>query len=193
MTFRYEKNTIFDNANFQMTVHQKIALISPNGSGKSTLIRLLTGQIDPNHGTAKIGPNQKLGYYSQDHEEALLPETTPLECFMHRYPVFDYQAEHILGKFLFSKQTMKSKIRTLSGGQKSRLQLALFLYSNPDLLILDEPTNHLDIKSITVLENFLKSYKGALLLISHDRELIKNLGVDIFEIKDKKILPAKLQ
>jgi ATP-binding cassette, subfamily F, member 3 len=192
MTFRYEQNTIFRDVNFDMTVHQKVALISPNGSGKSTLIKLLTEQLTPQHGSAKIGPGLKLGYYSQDHQEALDPEITPLDAFMYKYPVYDYQAEHILGKFLFSKQTMRSKVRMLSGGQKSRLQLALFLYSNPDFLILDEPTNHLDIKSVTVLENFLKAYKGALLLISHDRQLIKNLNVDIFEIRDKQILPAKL-
>lgn len=192
MTFRYPKNDVFTNVNFEMTVDEKIALISPNGSGKSTLIKLLTGQLIPQHGSARIGAGLRLGYYSQDHQETLPPESTPLESFMHKYPVYDYQAEHILGKFLFSKQTMKSKIRMLSGGQKSRLQLALFLYSNPDLLILDEPTNHLDIKSVKVLENFLKEYKGALLLISHDRMLIRNLGLDTFEINNKQIVPAKI-
>ena len=110
-----------------------------------------------------------------------------MQCFTQKYPIADYEAASVLKKFFFTKQTMKSKIWTLSGGQKSRLQLALFLYSNPDVLILDEPTNHLDIKSVTALEEFLQEYEGTVLLISHDHDLLNNVCDLFYEIKNKKI------
>ena len=83
---------------------------------------------------------------------------------------------------------MRSKVWTLSGGQKSRLQLALFLHTNPDLLILDEPTNHLDLKSIMALETFLKEFPGTILLVSHDRELVKNTCTKVYTISDHRLV-----
>jgi len=104
--------------------------------------------------------------------------------------MYEYEVEAVLRQFLFSKQTMKTRVGLLSGGQKARLQLALFLYRKPDLLILDEPTNHLDIKSIVALENFLKEFEGSVLLITHDRELIEAVEGRVVGITDKKIKPV---
>lgn len=100
----------------------------------------------------------------------------------------DYEAAAVLRKFYFTKQTIKSKVWTLSGGQKARLQLALFLYTNPDILILDEPTNHLDLKSVAALEEFLVDYPGTILLISHDHDLLNNICDIFYEVKNKKII-----
>lgn len=191
LCFRYPDSTIFQNAHLYVEVGEKVALISPNGTGKSTLIKLLLNQLESDEGSAKIGENLKLGYYSQEHLDTLPKDSTPLKCFTERFPLRDYQAEEILKKFYFSKRTAKSKIWTLSGGQKSRLQLALFLYSNPDVLILDEPTNHLDLRSVDALEEFLRDYEGTLLLISHDRDLVENVCDLKYQIKDKKISLAK--
>ena len=188
MSFSYPDNQVFDQAELFVEVREKVALISPNGSGKSTLIKLLLGELEPSSGVAKIGENLKVGYYSQEHLETLPKDSTPMKCFTDRFPLRDYQAEEILKKFYFSKQTAKSKIWTLSGGQKSRLQMALFLYTNPDLLILHEPTNHLDLKSVAALEEFLKEFQGTVLLISHDRDLVTNVCDLIYEIKSRKIL-----
>ena len=174
LVFGYDDRLIFDHANLHLFVQDKVALLSPNGTGKSTLINLLLGKLTPISGEAKIGPNIKVGYYSQEHSATLPLEETPQSIFAQTYPLFDYEIETILKKFFFTTQTMRSKVWTLSGGQKSRLQLALFLYTNPDLLILDEPTNHLDLKSVMALETFLKDFQGTVLLVSHDRELVKN-------------------
>ena len=189
LSFSYPDNqVVYQNARLHLFVGDKVALLSPNGSGKSTLIKLLLGKLKPRLGQAEIGTNLKVGYYSQEHIESLDGESTPLAIFMSRFPLFDYQVENILRKFFFTKQTVKSKISILSGGQKARLQLALFLYKNPDVIILDEPTNHLDIKSIEALETFLTDFKGTVLLISHDLELIHNTCDKVYEIKDKQII-----
>ncbi len=182
LTFGYPDRLLFWDANLHLAVQDKVGLLSPNGTGKSTLVKLLLGKLTPQSGEAKIGPNIKVGYYSQEHSMTLDPEGTPLSIFMEHYPLFDYQVEAILRRFFFSKNTMRSKVRTLSGGQKSRLQLSLFLYSNPDLLILDEPTNHLDLKSIAALENFLIDFEGTILLVSHDREMLNNVCDRIYSI-----------
>ena len=166
-----------------MEVGDKVALVSGNGTGKSTLIKLILGMLEPQEGTARVGDNLKVGYYSQDHLETLPADGTPISVFCSKFPVADYEAASVLKKFYFSKQTIKSKIWTLSGGQKARLQLALFLYTNPDVLILDEPTNHLDIRSVSALEEFLVDYQGSVLLISHDHDLLNNVCDVAYEIK----------
>lgn len=191
MTFFYPGRSIFDNVNLFVEVGEKISIISPNGTGKSTLIKLLMGKLSPHSGVARIGENLKVGYYSQEHLETLPADSTPLKCFTSRYPLHDYQAEAVLRKFKLTKHLINSKIWTLSGGQKARLQLALFLHSNPDVLVLDEPTNHLDLKSVAALEEFLIEYQGAVLLISHDRELVKNVCDIIYEIEDQDIVLSK--
>jgi len=192
LEFSYQKEPIFSGANLHVEVGEKVALVSPNGSGKSTLIKLLLGELKAGSGMAKVGVNLDVGYYSQEHSESLDLTQTPVGALMEKHPLFEYQAEAVLKKFLFSKQTMKSRIDTLSGGQKSRLQLALFLYTNPDVLLLDEPTNHLDVKSILALESFLKEFEGTVLLISHDRRLIENTCKKTYQMEKGKITPSEL-
>lgn len=187
LSFGYGENVIFKNTDFFMEVGDKVALVSGNGTGKSTLIKLILGMLEPQEGTARVGDNLKVGYYSQDHLETLPADGTPISVFCSKFPVADYEAASVLKKFYFSKQTIKSKIWTLSGGQKARLQLALFLYTNPDVLILDEPTNHLDIRSVSALEEFLVDYQGSVLLISHDHDLLNNVCDVAYEIKDNQL------
>jgi ATP-binding cassette, subfamily F, member 3 len=188
MTFGYTATEpIFQQTELYIEAGDRIALLSPNGTGKSTLIKLLLGGLTPQSGIAKTGDNLKVGYYSQDHLDTLPKDSTPLECLTQHFPIHDYQAEAILRRFFFAPGTMRSKIWTLSGGQKARLQLAIFLNGNPDLLILDEPTNHLDLKSVSSLEDFLRDYDGTVLLISHDRELVSHTCDIIYAIQDGKI------
>lgn len=187
LNFSYEDNKIFHDAELYIEVGEKVALVAPNGAGKSTLIKLILGELTPESGTARVGESLRYGYYSQEHLETLPPDLSPMQVFTQKYPVADYEAAAALKKFYFTKQTMKSKVWTLSGGQKSRLQLAMFLYSNPDVLILDEPSNHLDIKSVTALEEFLVDYEGTVLLISHDHDLLNNVCDLFYKIDNKKI------
>jgi ATPase subunit of ABC transporter with duplicated ATPase domains len=187
VSFAYGDNQIFDKAQMYIEVGEKVALVSPNGTGKTTLLKLILGMLEPQEGVAKVGENLKVGYYSQEHMETLQEDSTPIDCFCSRFPIADYEAAAVLRKFYFSKQTMKSKVKVLSGGQKARLQLALFLYTNPDVLILDEPTNHLDLKSVAALEEFLVDYPGTILLISHDHDLLNNVCDLYYEVKNKKI------
>lgn len=188
LVFGYDSEKLFDHANLHLFVSDKVALLSPNGTGKSTLISLLLGNLEPHSGEVKIGPNIKVGYYSQEHSTTLPLEESPQSIFAKTYPLFDYEIEAILRKFFFTKQNMRSKVWTLSGGQKSRLQLALFLHTNPDLLILDEPTNHLDLKSIMALETFLREFQGTILLVSHDRQLVKNTCQRVYTISDHRLV-----
>lgn len=190
MSFSYGNDLVFKGANLHMFVGEKVLMVAPNGSGKTTLIRLLLGDMLPDEGVAKVGVGLKVGYYAQEHFEALDEQKSALQLFMDSYPMYEYEVEAVLRQFLFSKQTMKTRVGLLSGGQKARLQLALFLYRKPDLLILDEPTNHLDIKSIVALENFLKEFEGSVLLITHDRELIEAVEGRVVGITDKKIKPV---
>ena len=187
VSFAYAENQIFDKAEMYIEVGEKVALVSPNGTGKTTVVRLILGMLNPQEGVAKTGDNLKVGYYSQEHLETLPSESTPIDCFCSRFPIADYEAAAVLRKFYFTKQTMRSKVWTLSGGQKARLQLALFLYTNPDILILDEPTNHLDLKSVAALEEFLVDFPGTILLISHDHDLLNNVCDVFYEVKNKKI------
>ena len=187
MSFSYPENSVFEKSSMYIEVGERVALISVNGTGKTTLIKLILGQLEPSEGLAKIGENLKVGYYFQEHLETLDKDVTPIDCFTKRFPIADYQAAAVLRKFYFDKHTIKSKIWTLSGGQKARLQLALFLYTNPDILILDEPTNHLDLKSVAALEEFLVDYEGTVLLISHDHDLLNNVCDIAYDVKNKKI------
>ncbi len=193
LVFCYPDQKILDGANMHLFVQDKVALLSPNGTGKSTLINLLLGKFKPNSGEAKIGLNLRIGYYSQEHSATLPLEETPQSIFAKHYPLNDYEIEAILKKFFFNKQTMRSKVWTLSGGQKSRLQLALFLCATPDMIILDEPTNHLDLKSVLALETFLKDYQGTVLLVSHDRELVKNVCQTAYTITNKRLVETALK
>ncbi len=168
----YEQNEVLKNIELHVFCGEKIAISAPNGSGKSTLLNMIVGKLKPTSGEIKIGPELKVGYYAQEHLDILNPQETMLGELQKTKPFFHYEGIAYLKRFLFRDDQIVSEVRFLSGGQKSRLQLAKFLASEPDVLVLDEPTNHLDLKGVLALENFLKDYQGTLILVSHDRELV---------------------
>ncbi|MCL4296803.1 MAG: ATP-binding cassette domain-containing protein [Anaerolineae bacterium] len=148
---------------------ERVGLIGPNGAGKSVLFRCITGAETPTSGVIKIGPGVKMGVYTQEHQ-GLAYDETPLETVRKVKPMYEGEAAAFLGKFLFSyEQARGQTVGSLSGGERSRLQIALLMLQQPNFLLLDEPTNNLDMASAEVLEQALDDFKGTVLVISHDR------------------------
>ncbi len=158
------------------------ALIGPNGAGKSTFLKTILGQIEPLAGEVILGASLHVGYFAQAHE-GLDPEKTVFDEILTQAPeMLPYQGRDYLGKYLFSGDDAFKRVSMLSGGERGRLALAKLALQDTNLLLLDEPTNHLDIPSQEVLQSVLDSYKGTILLVSHDRYLVDALATQIWEI-----------
>jgi ATP-binding cassette subfamily F protein 3 len=162
---------------------ERVGLVGPNGTGKSVLFRLILGELTPTEGVIKIGPSVKIGYYAQEHQ-TLAPwlNRTPIERIRDLAPMGEGEAVAFLGKFLFSYTHTRQPIGTLSGGERSRLQLACLMLTRPNLLLLDEPTNNLDIPSAETLENALDDFEGSVLMISHDRYFLDQVVDRVVEL-----------
>lgn len=184
LTKSFGENLVLAGVNLHLFCGEKIAINAPNGSGKSTLLNLVMGKLEQDGGTIRIGDGLKVGCYAQEHLEALDENNSMVGELQSSVSLAYYDAVAYLKKFMFGHDQIRSQVRLLSGGQKSRLQLAKFLAENPDILILDEPTNHLDLKTVLALENFLEGYEGALVLVSHDRELVRNVVKKVYELKN---------
>lgn len=188
VSFSYPSHELLDHANFTMHGNEKLWLFGANGIGKSTLIKLIIGELQPDSGTVKIGDNLKWAYFAQDQANLKLDETVQ-DYFTKRTNVSFSQSFGTLQKFLFPRELLTQKLKLLSPGQRARLAFAVFAQQELDFLILDEPTNHLDIRSKEVIEEAFRNYKGAMLLISHDRYFVENLEIDrTVTIEDKEII-----
>lgn len=189
LTFGYgSNNKLLQEVNLDIYGNDKIWFYGSNGIGKSTLIKLITGELEPDSGSINLGNNVKWTYFSQDQSHMDMEQT--LEAyFMSNTDVTYNQSFGILKKFLFDKDMRKTKLKRLSPGQRARLSFSVFAQHKYDLMILDEPTNHLDIKSKEIIEEALRDYDGAVILISHDRYFVKNLDIDkILTIENKQLI-----
>lgn len=177
----YGEKLLLNNAELLIKNGEAVAVIGANGCGKSTMIKILLGTEMADEGTASLGSSVKLGYLPQNitFEDE---NKTILECFREDIAVNEEKAREFLAKYLFYGERVFKKVGTLSGGERSRLKLALLMYSEVNVLILDEPTNHLDIDSREELENKLKEFKGTLLIVSHDRYFINNIASRVVEL-----------
>ena len=161
----------------------KIAVTGVNGAGKSTLLKIITGQTDATSGSAVIGANVNIGYFSQHSVEILNPKNTVIDEVTSHLPQASMGfLRNLLGAFLFSGDDVDKKVSVLSGGEKSRLVLALILARPVNLLILDEPTNHLDIESRAVLLRAIQGFEGTVMVVSHDRFFLRAIVNRVFEI-----------
>jgi ATPase subunit of ABC transporter with duplicated ATPase domains len=170
----YGDNKVLKGINLHVFCGEKVSISAPNGSGKSTLLNIIGGKIPFDGGTFRVGDGLRLGYYTQEHLDSLDDEATMIEELQKTRAFPWFEAVIYLKKFMFNENMAETKVKYLSGGQKSRLQLAKFLSLNPDILLLDEPTNHLDLRTVVALEKFLQTFEGTLILVSHDREFVEN-------------------
>ena len=175
--------TVFSGITGQVGRGDKIALAGINGAGKSTLLKVITGQTQASEGSATLGPSVRFGYFSQYSSDVLVPSRTIFQEVSERLPkAGDGQIKSMLGAFQFSGDDVDKKVAVLSGGEKSRVMLALILAQSVNFLVLDEPTNHLDIASREVLLDALKAFEGTVLLVSHDRFFLRSLATRVFEL-----------
>jgi ATP-binding cassette subfamily F protein 3 len=181
----YEE-VILSNINLSISPGDRIGLLGPNGAGKSTLIKSLVGSIPLIDGERLAGNNFKVGYFSQHQVDDL---DLSISAFSHIYKLDETKAEKqirtYLGGFNFKGDKVKEPIDLFSGGEKARLAFAIIAYQKPNILLMDEPTNHLDMDMRHALTMALQSFKGAILLISHDRHLLSS-SVDTFYLVDNK-------
>jgi ATP-binding cassette, subfamily F, member 3 len=179
----FQPYILLDRINLLIRHGERIGLIGANGTGKSILLRLILGQEQPDSGEIKLGPSVSVGYYAQEHE-TLNPNQTVIDAVRLGGNMSEARAVSLLVRYLFSYQQATQKIGNLSGGERSRLQLALLVLSGANFLLLDEPTNNLDIASAEVLEDRLTDFVGSVLVISHDRYFLDRTVDRILELDD---------
>lgn len=182
----YDDKILFLGANLLIERGDRVAFLGPNGAGKSTLLHLMMGMEQPTEGMVKLGAHNVIpGYFEQNQAEALDPNRTAMETIHDEVPQWkNEEVRTLLGRFLFSGDTVFKQVEALSGGEKARLALAKMLLRPANLLILDEPTNHLDIPAKEMLESAIQNYDGTVIIVSHDRYFISQVANKIVEIRD---------
>jgi ATP-binding cassette subfamily F protein 3 len=186
VTKEFSHRKVLNNITFLIRHGERVGLIGANGAGKSVMLRLILGEKQPTLGEIKIGPSVKAGYYAQEHE-TLDFDKSVIDTVRLFGNMSEGRAVSLLTRYLFTYQQATQKVGSLSGGERSRLQLALLVLSGANFLLLDEPTNNLDIASAEVLEYALEEFNGTVLVISHDRYFLDRTVNRIFELKDSKV------
>ncbi len=176
---------IFDDASIDIEQGERVALVGPNGSGKTTLFKLILEEANWENPVLRLGKSCQIGEYRQFHEEALDSGKSLLDWACETTGLLRQPASELLHRFLFSRDDLDRPIATLSGGEKSRLQLAKLVHQKVNFLMLDEPTNHLDIQACEQLEEMLEEFDGTLLVISHDRYFLDRLVTRVVEVKER--------
>ncbi|PRC91322.1 ATPase components of ABC transporter with duplicated ATPase domain [Solimicrobium silvestre] len=181
---------IVDNINFSLQIGQRIGLLGVNGAGKSTLIKTIAGELNPVNGVAHIGKGLTIGYFAQHQVEMLRHDESPLWHLIKIAPnVREQELRNFLGSFNFPGQMVTSPIKPFSGGEKARLALALIVWQRPNLLLLDEPTNHLDLETREALTDALAQFEGTVVLVSHDRHLLRATTDQFIIVADGELKP----
>jgi ATP-binding cassette subfamily F protein 3 len=175
-------NPLFSNVTATFTRGERVAIVGPNGSGKSTFLRILSGELAPDHGSVRYGTGLRTASYAQSSVDDLPAGATAAEAVM-RMGVTDEEARGLLGRLNLGGDAGDKRVEAFSGGERRRIMLARLMAQRADCLFLDEPTNDLDIASREALEDVLAEYDGALFVVSHDRYLLKRLGDRVVAIR----------
>jgi len=179
--------TLIEHFTARLTRGEVLGLVGPNGSGKSTLLRALVGERPVDGGELQLGGSISVAYYRQDLAQVPLGRTL-YEIISDLRPTWERRlVQGHLGRFGFSGDEVQRRADTLSGGERARVALAMMMLSRANLLILDEPTNHLDVESIEALEDALESYEGTVMLVSHDRALLRALATKVWVLHNRRI------
>lgn len=179
LSFKYDKSSkryILHNLSFSLSKGEKFLIVGVNGVGKSTLLKLIMNRLTPDKGEIIIGDKTDLGYYAQEHE--LLDNNKSIIDNFNDIDISTKELRNVLGRFLFYEDDVYKKVSILSPGERSRLSLAKLSLTGANLLVLDEPTNHLDPKTQKIIANTFKTFKGTMLVVSHNPEFVDNLGIE---------------
>jgi ATPase subunit of ABC transporter with duplicated ATPase domains len=179
----YGPRVIYDG--FSMTIRrgERWAVMGRNGAGKTTLLKMIAGASQPDSGSVRLGASLSMGYFSQQSLDVLDPDLTIIEQLQGDFPKDTLGSlRSLAGAFQFSGDDVDKKIRSLSGGEKSRLVIARMLFNPPNFLVLDEPTNHLDLATKEMLVDALKDFQGSMIFVSHDRMFLRGLGSRVLEL-----------
>ena len=186
----YGDNTILDRVMLTLRPGERIAFLGRNGAGKSTLIKLLAGELAPLAGKRIEGKGLSIGYFAQHQLELLRPDESPLQHITRQDPTArEQELRDYLGGFDFRGPIADAPCGRFSGGEKARLVLALLIRAKPNLLLLDEPTNHLDLEMREALNLALQEYEGGVVLVSHDRHLLRTTADALYLVADGKVQP----
>ena len=186
----YDQNLILERIRLNLVPGSRIGLLGRNGAGKSTLIKLLSKELKPQSGLLTYSQGVKIGYFAQHQLETLHPEETPLQHMMQIAPhKTELELRNYLGSFGFLGEKALESVAPFSGGEKARLVLALIVWQKPNLLLLDEPTNHLDLDMRQALTFALQTFEGAMVIVSHDRYLLKATTDDLYLVHNKQVAP----
>ena len=186
LTKSYGRQNILDRLNFVVTEQSKIGLIGRNGAGKTTLLHILAGTETADNGAVSLMPITRLGVL--DQYEVLPSEGTTLELLLYASGKQEWQCKKLAARFAFTTEHLAQSPTALSGGYQMRLKIVRMLLADPNLLLLDEPVNYLDLSTLLLFESFLRSYNGAYVITSHDREILMNLCTTTWEIERAKLV-----
>jgi len=179
----FGSRTIYDGFDFHVRRGERWCVMGKNGAGKSTLLKMIAGAIQPDAGTVKLGASLTMGYFAQQSLDLLDPNLTVWEQIQKDFPLESIGTlRSLLGAFQFSGDDVDKRIRSLSGGEKSRLVMARMLLDPPNFLVLDEPTNHLDLATKEMLVKALEDFQGTMLFVSHDRTFLRGLANRVLEL-----------
>ena len=174
---------IYEGFNLTVRRGERWAVMGRNGAGKSTLLKMIAGALPPDAGDVRLGASLQMGYFAQQSLEVLNPDLTIDEQLQRDFPQDTIGSlRSLAGAFQFSGEDVDKKIRSLSGGEKSRLAMARMLFNPPNFLVLDEPTNHLDLATKEMLVEALKNFEGTMIFVSHDRMFLRGLGTRVLEL-----------